>query len=155
MKHKPLAELTNIADVLPAKPVMSRRERLERWAECLEREPQRQLKSLEEIEWAPRAERYATRADNSPLAVAFADPVLREEGLSSDRLGDALTFFELTEGEAHRVLCSCLHGRTMQAGEAARRVRSVAATPSLRVWPAALSLAGLIAGLPVLVHLLR
>ncbi len=81
MKHQSLSELTNIADVVPERPPMSRRERLERWAECLEREPQRRLKSLEGIEYGPVAERRAARADHSPLSVAFADPVLREDGL--------------------------------------------------------------------------
>jgi hypothetical protein len=104
---------------------LSRRERLERWAEVLERHPDLILRTLEEIEWKPLTERLAMRADRSPLSVAFADPVLRSEGLASDRLGDALAFFELSEPEAHIVLCSCNGGETIASGEAARRLRAI------------------------------
>jgi hypothetical protein len=127
MEHKPLTELNHVADLQPVtrSAPMPRRERLERWAELLERQPDRILRTLEEIEWKPKAERLALRADNSPLSVAFADPVLRSEGLASDRLGDAMTFFELTELEAHTVLCSCNGGETIVASEAARRLRGI------------------------------
>jgi hypothetical protein len=154
MKHQTLAELTNIADVQPAKTVMSRCDRLERWAECLEREPERQIRSLEGIEYGPRAQRRQARMDNSPLAVAFADPVLREEGLASDKLGDALDFFDMSENEAHRVLCSCMHGRTMHSGDVAKRVRSIM-TPTLPLWTMGLGALSFAIGLPMLVQYLR
>src|SRR4029453_9911378 len=94
MEHKPLVELNALADLKPApRAPMSRRERLDRWAELLEGEPDRLLKTLEEIEWKPKAARLAMRADGSPLAVAFADPGLRTEGLARDRLGEPATFF--------------------------------------------------------------
>lgn len=127
MEHKPLSELSNLADLKPSRevPVLSKRERLDRWAELLEREPDRMLRTLDEIEWQPKAVRHAMRADNSALSVAFADPVLRANGLASDRLGDALAFFEVTEHEAHIVLCSCHGGATMRAEDAARRVRGI------------------------------
>ncbi|HEX2134898.1 MAG TPA: hypothetical protein VHG30_03200 [Microvirga sp.] len=127
MEHKPLTEINTVADVVAVAPKrMTRRERLERWAELLERDPTRELSSLEEIEFKPKSERRFLRADNSPLTVAFADPVLRAEGLASDRLGDASDFFGLTVNDAHFALCSCLYGRTMQAGEAASRVHRLA-----------------------------
>ncbi len=88
--------------------------------------PGRMLKTLEEIEFRPSRERAAMRADNSPLSVAYADPVLREEGLRSDRLGDATTFFRISEHQAHRVVCSCLNGRTIESGRAAQKVRAIA-----------------------------
>ena len=58
---------------------MSRRERLERWAEVLERRPERQC-AIEGTEFGTRPEREAKRADNSPLTVAFEDPIPRVEG---------------------------------------------------------------------------
>ncbi len=139
MEHKPYAEMSRLADVhlSPSKPTMTRRQRLERWAEVLEQEPARELRSLEEIEWKPRPERRAMRADGSPLTVAFEDPVLRAEGLASDRLGDASDFFGLSADNAHFVLCSCFHGRTMTAGEAASRVRRLSSPE----WTAMKSLA--------------
>lgn len=135
MEHKVAAEVSRIADVCfaPPKPAMSRRERLERWAEVLKREPTRELRSLDEIEWKPKAERRDIRADDSPLTVAFEDPVLRAEGLASDRLGDASDFFGLSYADQHFALCSCIHGQSMTADRAASRVRSlIYGQPSLR-----------------------
>ena len=110
MEHKRLDDLRSVAHVQPVKVTrLTRRERLERWAEVLERDPQRRLVTLEEIDLAPRATRGSMRADNSPLAIAHDDPVLRSAGLASDKLGDALIFFDMSEGEAHRILCSCLN----------------------------------------------
>src|SRR5215207_9079921 len=128
MEHKPYAEMSRVADVhsAPSKPALTRRQRLERWAEVLEQEPARELKSLEEIEWKPKPERRAMRAEGSPLTVAFEDPMLRAEGLVSDRLGDASDFFGLSTHDAHFALCSCVHGRSMPANIAAYRVRHLA-----------------------------
>jgi hypothetical protein len=133
---------------------MTRRERLERWVELLDREPLRLLQSLGEIEFRPRAERHMMRADNSPLTVAFEDPVLRAEGLISDRLGDAIKFFELSEGQAHRVLCSCLSGQATQARTFAARVRRIA-TRGMALPRVAWTIAGAITALPALLYLLR
>lgn len=146
MKHTRLDELRHLADigVAPPRTVMTRRERLERWAEILDRDPERRLKTLEEMEFVPRDERPAMRADNSVLTVAFQDPVLREEGLRSDRLGDARVFFGLSEGQAHRLLCSCMNGRAVQSGLAARRVRGIVTRSRLAV-PVAATVAGLAA----------
>ena len=127
MEHKPFVDVRFVADVHSAapRPAMTLNRRLARWAEVLERKPERELKSLGEIEGRPKAQRRAIRSDGSALTVAFEDPVLRAEGLASDRLGDASDFFGLSDGSAHDILCSCLHGRTLQAGEAAERVRRV------------------------------
>jgi hypothetical protein len=165
MKHTPVAEISRVADVhaIPLKPPMTRVERLERWAEALDREPDRVLTSIEEIEWKPEAERRATRADDSALTVALEDPVLRAEGLASDRLGDAMAFFRLTDADAHFALCSCIYGQSMQAGVAARRVRMLAHPGISRcdvtrhdlstLWIAGTGLAGIVAA-SALLHLL-
>ncbi len=131
MEHRPLSELGHVADLKPSqKVVLSKRERLDRWAELLEREPDRILRTLDEIEWKPKAVRQALRADNSALTIAFNDPVLREAGLLSDRFGDAVDFFQVSEHDAHIVLCSCHGGDSMRSEEAARRVRGIR-SPSL------------------------
>jgi hypothetical protein len=145
MEYKTLGELSGRADVRrePAflgRP-MAKHERLERWATLLARYPERQLSSVEEIEYGPVREQQAKRADGSALSVAFADPVLREEGLESDRVGDAARFFELSHWELHQLVCSCHYGRTMSAGTAALRVRAIAR----RVEPRAMPRVGLIA----------
>ncbi len=128
MKLKTLEELKQVAEVHhPLKrDRMSKRQRLERWAEVLELAPQRHLRSLYETEYASRRQRHALREDNSPLTVAFQDPVLRDEGLESDRYGDALKFFELSGSELHHIVCYCHHGPTMAPRAVATRVRSAA-----------------------------
>jgi hypothetical protein len=145
MEYKTLGELAGRADVRLEPAFMGRsmakHERLERWATLLARHPERQLSSVEEIEYGPVREQLAKRADGSALSVAFADPVLREEGLESDRVGDAARFFELSHWELHQLVCSCHYGRTMSAGTAALRVRAIAR----RVEPRAMPRVGLIA----------
>ncbi len=128
MKLKTLEELKQVAEVRPplTRDRMSKRQRLERWAEVLELAPQRYLRSLYETEYTSQHLRYALREDNSPLTVAFEDPVLRAEGLQSDRYGDALKFFELSDGELHHIVCYCHHGPTMAPKAVARRVRAAA-----------------------------
>jgi hypothetical protein len=138
MEHKTLDEIRDVADILPtwsgASP-LSKRERLERWAEALEREGGRRLKTLFEIEYAPPAERVALRADDSPLTVAFNDPRLRAEGLAGDAVGDAVAFFGVSAMELHNILCSCHHGATVAADAAALRVRAAAAHQPLYAQP--------------------
>lgn len=151
MEHKPVDVLRGLADVHGGGlRLLSRRERLERWAEVLEREPERRLRALGEIEFVPKAQRPALRADHSPLAVAYADPVLRAAGLGGDRLGDAMAFFELSERQAHRLLCSCMNGWRIEAGRAARSVRRLA-DPRSRL-PTAIGIGAALAGAPALLY---
>ncbi len=128
MKLKTLEELKRVAEVRPplARDRMSKRQRLERWAEALERSPQRYLRSLFETEYMSPGRRYALREDNSPLTVAFEDSVLRAEGLESDRYGDAMKFFDLTDKHLHYIVCYCHPGPTMRPKAVARRVRAAA-----------------------------
>lgn len=139
MEYKTLRELADRADVRldPAfisRP-MAKHERLERWAMLLARDPERQLSSVEEIEYGTVRQQQTKRADDSALSVAFADPVLREQGLESDRVGDAARFFELSHWEIHQLVCSCHYGRTMSAGTAALRVRAIARRAEPRTMP--------------------
>ncbi len=128
MKLKTLEELKQVADVCPplTRDRMSKRQRLERWAEVLELAPQCYLRSLYETEYGSQPRRYALREDNSPLTVAFQDPVLRAEGLRSDQYGDALEFFELPDDELHHIVCYCHHGPTMAPKAVAGRARAAA-----------------------------
>jgi hypothetical protein len=141
MEYKTLGELAGRADIRLEPAFMSRplakHERLERWAMLLARDPERQLASVEEVEYGTVRQQQAKRADDSALSVAFADPVLREQGLESDRVGDAVRFFELSHWEIHQLVCSCHYGRTMAAGTAALRVRAIAKRAQPRTMPRA------------------
>jgi predicted protein tyrosine phosphatase len=125
MKYRSLEQITLEANVHPGTG-MSRRERLERWAELLEQQPDRRLCAIEGTEFGCRREREAKRADHSPLTVAFEDPVLRAEGLRGDRVGDAVEFFDLSHDEVHRLVCYCHHGLTVSPATVAARVRAMA-----------------------------
>jgi len=156
MEHKPLNDLSNVADLVPEMPKASltRCERLERWIEVLDREPGRALKTLHEIEHKPRDARRASRVDNSPLSVAFDDPILRADGLASDRLGDAVDYFELSDEEAHRAFCSCFYGESMTAGAVAGRLRSIT-NPALAAPLAIWGVGTLIVAVPFIARLLQ
>lgn len=124
MKHQnpnemiPNAEAVTSADAVVK---LSRRERLDRWALALE--DYGPLNALMRIEYLPPAERRAYRGTNTPLTVAFDDPVLREAGLDSDGLGDAMDFFGLSDKEAHHLLCDCHYLGGMTGPGLAQRLR--------------------------------
>ena len=125
MRHQQIADIGAKAVLTQLKaPTLSRRERLERWAELLDREPHRKLRALLRLEFVAASDREHMREDNSPISVAFADPVLRGAGLEGDTLGDAQKFFELSSEEAHQLLCDCHYLGQMNGGTVARRLRA-------------------------------
>lgn len=127
MEHRAVDQLQGVAEVTAQPLILStRRARLERWAELLEQEPRRLFATLPEVELVPWPRRGTLRSDNSPLALAYADPLLRASGLSGDTYGEARRFFGLREGQVHRLLCSCVNGRHLRADLTARRLRGFA-----------------------------
>ena len=125
MKHQTLEKLQVVAEVSPDYPRLSRNERLECWAQLLERDPEKRLATLRETEYQPERVRARMRENGSALSVAFQDEVLREAGLRDDSYGEAKRFFELTDGQLHEVICYCHLGETVSAGTAARHIRMV------------------------------
>jgi hypothetical protein len=125
MRYHALDELQVIAEIdqnYPRK-TMSRDERLVRWAELLERDPDRRLSTLHQTEYQVGSERAVMRSGTSPITVAFDDPILREAGLENDSYGEAKRFFELTDRQLHNAICYCHFGATVNAGTAAHYVR--------------------------------
>src|SRR3954454_8918796 len=89
MEYRTFDQLRRVADVHAAEQrSMSCRERLERWAEVLEREPSRRLLSLGEIEYKTKEERRVMRSDNSPLTVTSGEFRLCPGSPRSDRPKD-------------------------------------------------------------------
>jgi hypothetical protein len=122
MEHRTSAELRGLAQVIyPQK--LSKKERLERWALSLEKRKGARLCTMREVEDKPGKERSALRQENSPLTVAFEDPVLRSAGLTSDKFGDVARFFGLSHWQLHEVVCNCHFGETVAAEAVAARVR--------------------------------
>ena len=134
MRRIPLDKLAAIGVVAPTRP-LGRLERLQRWAEALERWPAEFLRPLRRVELYAPAERAKLRTDQSPLSVAFADPLLRAEGLEGDRLGDGRGFFGLNDRDMHALVCDCRYGGRMRPRDVARRVRGLAdRNPLRRFW---------------------
>ena len=126
MKHQTLDQLHKVADVHVdlTQPGMTRTQRLERWADLLERRPDRLLVSLPGTEYRPLQERNTMRCNGSPISVAYEDLLLRDEGLENDSYGEAKRFFELSDRQLHKIVCYCHVGTTMHAARAAHCVRS-------------------------------
>jgi len=135
MRHQPIEQFLDTALPLQAAPVMSRKERLLRWAEILKAVDQRVLQPLKFVEFYAPRERRRLRADQSPLDLACADPVLRAAGLRGDTLGEAQAFFGLSDQESHFLLCDCHWRGRMTGAAAAKRIRAVAnPNPFNRLW---------------------
>jgi hypothetical protein len=122
MKHRTSAELKDFADVIDPQN-LSKKELLERWAVALEKRKGARLRTLRETENKPMKQQSALRQENSPLTVAFEDPVLRSAGLTNDTFGEVARFFGLSHWQLHEVVCSCLSGETVAAEVVAARVR--------------------------------
>jgi predicted protein tyrosine phosphatase len=149
MKYRTVEQIEHEADVHPTSG-MSRRERLERWAEALERQPKRRLSAIQGTEFGTLREREAKRADNSPLTVAFEDPVLRAAGLRGDAVGDAVDFFDLSHREMHRLVCYCHQGLAVSPGAIAMRIRAIAQRTEASIWaPHRIALGGVSAAAAV------
>jgi hypothetical protein len=127
MEYKSVAKLAEVATVnAEARPSpMSQSARLQRWAGLLEQNPERRLNSLFETEHHLPTARDAMRVAGSPISVAFADPILRGEGLAGDSYGEAKRFFGLKDHQLHHALCYCHYGATLSAGTAAGALRGV------------------------------
>lgn len=106
---------------------LTRDQRLERWAVALERLGDAPLRTLRETEHKHHYKRLLMREDNSPLTVAYDEPILRSAGLQDDTFGEARYFFGLSDWDLHNILCYCHSGATVRASDAASRVRAVRA----------------------------
>jgi hypothetical protein len=154
MEHRTSAELKGFAAVIrPEK--LSRKELLERWASALEKRQGARLRTLREIEYKLVKEQLALREENSPLTVAFEDPVLRSAGLTSDTFGEVARFFGLSHWQLHDVVCNCHFGETVAAEVVAARVRRLSRTSSFATFAYTYAIAiaaALLAGTVLLNH---
>jgi hypothetical protein len=153
MEHRTSAEFKGYATVIRPQE-LSKKELLERWALALEKRQDSHLCTLRETEHKPPKEQATLREENSPLTVAFEDPVLRSAGLASDQFGEVARFFELSPWQLHNVVCSCHFGETVAAEVVAARVRHLSAcTRSFTAFACTYALAAaLLAGTVLLVH---
>ena len=124
MKYHELDQLQTLARIGQDYPqLMPLDRRLQRWVELLEADPDRVLSTFHETEYQPATVREATRCNHSALSIAFSDPLLRAAGLKNDTYGEAKRFFELSDRQLHRIVCSCHFGAIASAGKVARYIR--------------------------------
>lgn len=142
MEHRTISTLRRLDELHAAAPAatpLSRRERLERWAALLEADPRRRLVTFDTTEFLDRPTREALRRDNSMVALAWNDPVLRADGLADDSHGTAQRYFGLSDSQMHHIVCQCHHGTRAFAADVAARVRMAIPEPTrpgllTRVW---------------------
>ena len=127
MRHQTLDQLQTVADVAsdPPRVPMTREQRFQRWAELLEQLKDQSVMALSGTEYQPPAIRGAMRSPGSALTVAADDPILRADGLKDDTYGEAKRFFEISDMQLYRIVCSCHVGTKMPAQRAAHMVRKV------------------------------
>jgi hypothetical protein len=128
MKYRTFDELAPVAHVVPVGEGSRRTlrcHRLERMATALD-DYLGILRLFSRVEYLPHEERQLLRADCSPLTVAYQDPMLRQQGLSGDRIGDAMRFFDLSWHEAHHLFCDCHYLGEVTSKMVAERLRTVA-----------------------------
>ena len=133
MKKIALDRLAAVAAVtaLPT----TRAQRLRRWRDLLLQQGDRTLRPLLHLEFRDPDDRAQCRAENSPLAVALADPVLRAAGLQGDTVGHAEAFFGLNARQTHYLLCDCHYMGAMGASRVARRIDVLAhRNPLAKAW---------------------
>jgi hypothetical protein len=136
MKKIPLERLAATATIVESgQAPATRRQRLDRWRDLLLAEPERLLRPLWRLEHRKGEDRVACRADNSPIAIAWADPVLRAAGLAGDTVGHAEAFFDLSSRQSHYLLCDCHYLGHMSSRRVAGRIDAIAQTnPFAKAW---------------------
>ncbi len=128
MKHQTPEQLRDAAAVVAANPIvtLSRRERLHRWADLLDQH-NGPMQALYRIEYLPEAERRAyDGGTDTPIAIAYGDPVFRGDGLAGNTLGDAMDYFAMSDEDAHHLLCDCHYMGSLTGHNLAARLRRYA-----------------------------
>ena len=133
MKHLSPNDIERSAEAIPIG-MMTRAERLERWARMLEQHVGPIL-ALNGIEYLRCKERRELKGDHAPMTIAFADPILRDQGLSGETLGETMDFFELSNQAVHELFCDCHHRGTMTGSGLAESLREIARPPeTIGLW---------------------
>ena len=141
MKHLSPDDIERSAEAIPSG-VVTRAEQLERWANLLEQYVG-QIHALNGIEYLRCKERRELKGDHAPMTIAFADPILRGQGLSGDTLGEAMDFFGLSNQAVHELFCDCHHRRTMTGSGLAESLREIARPPeTIGLWQRLMSIFG-------------
>jgi hypothetical protein len=133
MKHQSPEQLREAVVAAPVQQ-MTRRERLDRWADLLDLYAG-PMEALYRIEYLSETDRRAYRGgETTPLAIAFRDPVLRADGLAGNTLGDAMDYFAMSDEDAHHLLCDCHYMGSLTGRNLAARLRRFAGGGGFMAW---------------------
>ena len=110
------------AEIAAALPVMSKRDKLLRFAAII-RTYKYNVGMLNGVEFMSAADQE--RLVYPAFAIASADPILKDAGLTSGMIAEGKRFFGLTQDELHCFSCDC--GGTLSNDQMARRVEAIAA----------------------------
>jgi len=122
MKHVPSSE---ILSAIPVIPVMTRKERLEHWADLISQHDRAGL--VHNLEYwghdrlnTPLSEIFSTYYADTPFIIAARDPAFKAMGLG-DTVASVMKFFEISQAELHEFSCDC--GGAISSKKMAARVR--------------------------------
>ena len=123
--HKPLSaeEIARINAAEPVKTEMTIAQRRARWAQVLRNAGRNIVMSSGRLECLGSDALRATRWDNSPMALAAADPELKAAGLEGDTIGHLMNFMSMSDQQAHLLSCYC-HGQ-LSGEQMAQRIESM------------------------------
>jgi hypothetical protein len=102
MQHLSQDQIMAMAQPIP----MSRDDKLERWALVIERSTH-PIIVFHRLEYQSQYDLDRMADSRSAFALAAGDPLLKEAGLSSDKVGDGILFFELSKEDVHAFSCDC------------------------------------------------
>ena len=108
---------------LLAKPVMTRRAKLMRFAEIV-RSKRQAFVLYHNLENYHPQQLKGIGIRGSAFEAAAADPILRDAGLTGNSVADAQRFFELSQYELHEFSCNC--GGPISNNDMADRIESIA-----------------------------
>ena len=128
--------------------MLTRSDRLGRWADLVDREPAR-IFSLLPSTWAMSPEQRSVQSVcGSALELACRDPILRVAGLATMRVVEAQAFMALSDFELDRIVSSARRETRRDGLATGRRIRAVANRTRERcVFAAALAFAIVVAAL--------
>ena len=106
-------------------PPMTKRQRLQCFADAMRREPPCPLHLFINLEYRDAGEWKYLSHPASPFALAAQDDLLHAAGLRSGSVGDAQRFFKLSREELTEFSCVC--GGLINSNEMAERIERIAA----------------------------
>jgi hypothetical protein len=108
---------------LLAKPAMTRREKLLRFAEIV-RSRSVNFSLFDGLERYSPEQLQLSGTAGTAFEAAAADPILRDAGLTGNTVADAMKFFELSQHELHEFSCYC--GGAIANSDMANRIERIA-----------------------------